>query len=171
MPVFAALGAALGASAAAATAVGAAAALSAAGTVGSLVSQRRAASQQKKSFQAEQRRAEVENIRNVRQQIRQARLVQAGMTNVAAQTGGLGGSGLAGGISSVSSQTAGNLGYMSDIARENTAISNAQIASARAMGNAQVFGTIGQLSGTIFQGMTGQSVGQAVGTQLRKRNT
>ena len=73
------------------------------------------------------------------------------MTNVAAQTGGMGGSGLAGGTSSVGAQLAGNLSYMSDIATENTAISNAAIAGAKASTNAAIFGSIGKMSGTIFQ--------------------
>jgi hypothetical protein len=119
--------------------------------------QEAAAAEQRKVFAAEQRRAEVQNVRSVRQQIREARMAQASMTNVAAQTGGMGGSGLAGGTASVESQMAGNLGYMSDIARENTAISNAQIASsgfmaqaARAQSRAAVYGQVGQLAGTIF---------------------
>ena len=136
-------------------------------TVASMQQQRKAgraqeaaAAQQRLAYQAEQRRAEVQNVRSVRSQIREARMAQASMTNVAAQTGGMGGSGLAGGTASVGSQMAGNLGYMADIARENTAISNAQIASsgfqaqaARASSNAAIYGQIGQLSGTIFSQM------------------
>ena len=119
--------------------------------------QERAAAEQRTAYQAEQRRAEVQNVRSVRQQIREARMAQASMTNVAAQTGGMGGSGLAGGTASVGSQMAGNLNYMSDIATQNTAISNAQIASsqfmgqaARAQSRAAVYGQVGQLSSTIF---------------------
>ena len=119
--------------------------------------QERAAAEQRTAFAAEQRRAEVQNVRSVRQQIREARMAQASMTNVAAQTGGVGGSAVAGGTASVGSQLAGNLGFMADVARENTAISNAQIASsgfmaqaARAQSRAAVYGQIGQLSGTIF---------------------
>jgi hypothetical protein len=119
--------------------------------------QERAAEQQQAAFRADQRKAEVQNVRNVRQQIRAARMAQSSMTNVAAQTGGMGGSGIAGGTASVGSQMASSLGFMADIARENTAISNAQIASAgfqgqaaRASSNAAIFGQIGQLSGTIF---------------------
>jgi len=122
-------------------------------TAASISEQRKAGAAQERAFKAEQRKAEVQNIRGVRQQIRQARLAQGAMTNVAAQTGGMGSSALAGGTSSVGAQLAGNLGYMSDIARENTAISQATIASARASSNAAIYGQIGQLSGTIFKDM------------------
>lgn len=119
--------------------------------------QEQAARQQREAFQAEQRRAEVQNIRSVRQQIREARMAQASMTNVAAQTGTAGSSAVAGGTSSVGAQLSGNLSYMQDVATQNTAISNAQIASAgfegqaaRARGRAAVYGAVGDLAGTIF---------------------
>jgi hypothetical protein len=101
---------------------------------------------QEEQYRGEQRKAEVQNVRNVRQQIREARLTQASMTNVAAQTGGMGGSGLAGGTSSVGSQLAGNLGYMSDIATENTAITNAAISASQWQTTATIFGQVGSLS-------------------------
>jgi len=103
---------------------------------------------QEEQYRGEQRKAEVQNVRNVRQQIREARLTQASMTNVAAQTGGMGGSGLAGGTSSVGSQLAGNLGYMSDIATENTAITNAAISATQWQTTATIFGAIGSVAGT-----------------------
>jgi hypothetical protein len=103
---------------------------------------------QKRQYRAEQRKAEVQNVRNVRQQIREARMTQASMTNVAAQTGGMGGSGLAGGTSSVGAQLAGNLGYMSDIAKENTAITNAAISASQWQTTATIFGQIGSFAGT-----------------------
>ena len=103
---------------------------------------------QKEQYRAEQRKAEIQNIRSVRQQIREARMAQASMTNVAAQTGGMGGSGLAGGVSSVGAQLAGNLSYMSDIATQNTAISNAAISAAQWNTTATIFGTIGSAVGT-----------------------
>jgi hypothetical protein len=76
-----------------------------AGTVSSISSSKkaekenkRAAEQQRVAYQAEQRRAEVQNVRSIRQQVRAARMAQGQMTNTAALTGGLGGSGLAGGM-------------------------------------------------------------------------
>lgn len=102
---------------------------------------------QREQYRAEQRKAEVQNIRNVRQQIREARMTQASMTNVAAQTGGMGSSALAGGTASVGSQLAGNLSYMSDIADQNTAITNAAISASGFQTAATIFGTVGQVAG------------------------
>lgn len=130
-------------------------AVSAVGTLASVQEQRKAGRAAQRQYEAEGRKAEVQNIRSVRQQIREARLAQASMTNVAAQTGGMGGSGLAGGVSSVGSQLAGNLNYMQQIAKENTAIGAAAAEGAQAMSNAAVYGSIGQLGGTIFSAMGG----------------
>ena len=112
-------------------------------TAGSAYSSYQAGRETKKQYQAEQRRAEVQNIRNVRASIREARMAQGQMFNVAAQTGGMGGSALAGGVSSTQSQLAGNLGYMSDIAQENTAISNAAISASQWQTTATIFGAVG----------------------------
>jgi hypothetical protein len=115
----------------------------AAATAVSAYSSYQAGQSQKEQYQAEARKAEVQNVRNVRQQIREARMTQASMTNTAAQTGGMGGSGLAGGTSSVGSQLAGNLNYMSDIADQNTAITNAAISASQWQTTATIFGQIG----------------------------
>ena len=114
-----------------------------------------------KEYVAQQKKAEVQNVRTVRQQIREQRMAQAAMVNVAAQTGGVGSSALAGGVGSVGSQAASNLSYMSEVAEANTAIGGAQLEGARAgaagaakiaiaQSNAAVWGSVGQLSGTIF---------------------
>jgi len=120
----------------------------AAATAVSAYSSYKSGQAQKEQYQAEARKAEVQNIRNVRQQIREARMTQASMTNVAAQTGGMGSSALAGGTSSVGSQLAGNLSYMSDIADQNTAITNAAISASQWQTTATIFGAVGQVAGT-----------------------
>ena len=125
-------------------------------TAASIYQQEKAASAQKRQYRAEQRKAEIENVYKVRQQIRQARLAQSAMVNQAALSGGMGGSGLAGGLSSVGSQLAGNLSYMSDIAKENTAIGGAAIDAASAQSKAAVYGQVGQLAGTIFSPYAGK---------------
>lgn len=117
-------------------------------TTAATVSSYQSGQQQKKQYRAEQQKAEIQNVRNTRQQIREARMAQASMTNVAAQTGAMGGSGLAGGTSSVGSQLAGNLGYMSDIAQQNTAITNAAISATNWQTTATIFGQIGNVAGT-----------------------
>jgi len=117
--------------------------------------QDRAAAASERQFKASEQKADVQNTRSVRQQIRQARLAQASMTNVAAQTGGVGGSGLAGGMSSLGSQSASNIGYMSQIAQANTAYGQAGVESAYAQADAATWGAIGSLSGTIFNAAGG----------------
>jgi hypothetical protein len=122
--------------------------IAAAAVAASAYSSYRSGQAQKRQFEAEQRKAEVQNIRSVRQQIREARMAQASMTNIAAQTGGMGGSGLAGGISSSGSQLAGNLNYMEQVAKENTAITSAASDAAQWNTNATIFGQIGSAAMT-----------------------
>ena len=104
----------------------------------------RAQRQSATQFAAESKRADIQNVRSVRQQIRQTRLTQGTMTNVGAQTGGMGGSGMAGGIASAGIQLGGNLGYMSDIAKQNTAIGQAALGYASEMSNASIFSSKAQ---------------------------
>jgi len=117
--------------------------------------QQEARAASKREFEASQRRADIQNIRNVRQRIRETRLAQAGATNVAAQTGAIGGSGLAGGVASAGSQMAGDLSYMARVAQQNTAIGQAQVDQASAMADAAIWGAVGSLGqtyGKVFSG-------------------
>jgi len=116
-------------------------------------SQRRVAAQ--KEYDAAQKRADIQNVRSTRENIRAAKIAQAQMQNTAAQTGGMGGSALAGGMSSISSQVSSNINYTSQIAQQNTAIASAQLEGASVTSNAEVWGAIGNIAGTIFQGTGG----------------
>ena len=119
-------------------------------TVAQIDQARRVRKAGKAQAAAEQRRADIENVFRARQSIRQARLAQAAMVNRAAQTGGMGSSGLAGGMSSVGSQLGSSLNLMASIAEENQVIFNASNTANRAQTNAAVFGAIGKLADTIF---------------------
>ena len=139
------------------------------GTVKSYQAQRegqrateRAQQASQRQYAAEAQKAEIQNIRSVRQQIRQARVAQSSMLNVGAQTGGMGGSALAGGISSVGSQMGSNLGYMSEIATANTAIGGAALDYSRAMGDASIsssqaaqWSSVAGLGSTVFGAVGG----------------
>lgn len=107
----------------------------------------------------ERKRAEVENVRKLRQQVREQRIAQASLTSQAALTGGVGGSAVAGASASAASQAAGNVSFMQDISEINTNIGNIQIETAQRVGSAQArgatYGAIGKLSGTIFSEMDG----------------
>jgi hypothetical protein len=118
-------------------------------TVQQVKSQKEAARATERQFAAEQRKSEVQNVRSIREQVRATRIQQGQMANVGAQTGGMGGSGLAGGMSSLASQQQGNIGYMSDIAEENTAIGEAGLQAAKAQSNAAIWGTVGQAATTV----------------------
>jgi hypothetical protein len=74
----------------------------------------------------------------------------------------MGGSGLAGGVSSVGSQLGSNLGYMSEIASVNTQIGAASMDFSRSMGEASMaasraneYSAIAGLGSTIFGAVGG----------------
>ena len=122
----------------------------------------RAQQASQRQYEAESKKAEIQNIRSVRQQIRQSRVAQSTMLNVGAQTGGMGGSALAGGMSSVGSQLGSNLDYMSQIATANTAIGAAALDYSTAMGDASIAGSkasqwssVAALGGTVFGAVGG----------------
>ena len=144
------------------------AAVAAVGTVASIEQGRRAANATQAASEAERRRSEIESVYKARQSIRQARIAQAAMENQAALSGGMGSSGLAGGVSSVGSQLGGNLNYMASIAEENTNIFNFATTAAKASSNSQVYGAVGKLAGTIFSGATGMSPAEYVGSKIPK---
>jgi hypothetical protein len=108
----------------------------------------RAQEQAKQQYAAESKKAEIQNIRSVRSQIRQSRIARSSMLNVGAQTGGMGGSGLAGGMGSVGSQLGSNLDYMSQIATANTAIGGFALGYSNEMANASIASSNQQLAST-----------------------
>lgn len=122
-----------------------------------------------RAYQAEKQRADIQNIRNIRSSIRQARIAAGSMQNLGFQTGGAGSSGLAGGVSSVQSQLAGNVNYAGTMSAYGNQISQANLgmaqssaryasASADAQQTMAIAGTIGNTIGTIF-GPVGLSEG------------
>jgi hypothetical protein len=119
------------------------------GTYKSIQEQKKATAANERQYAAQARKAEVQNVRSVREQIRATRLAQGQMTNIGAQTGGMGGSALAGGLASLGSQQASNISFMQDIAKENTAINTAALQGARAQSNAAIWGQVGQVGATV----------------------
>ena len=113
-----------------------------------------AAAAEEKRFAITEQKAEVQNVRSFRQAIRQQRLAQGAMMNVAAQTGGMGGSGIAGGMASAGSQTASTLGYMSEVAQYNTQIGQATVQASKSLADAALYQQVGDIGMTIF-GQTG----------------
>ncbi len=110
-----------------------------------------------REFQAQTQRAEIQNVRAVRQQIRQQRAAAASIIGRGATAGTLGSSGVAGGVSSTGAQLASNLSYMSDVADTQTAsreasvmAGQAQFAAGEAAGRLSESQAWQQLGGTIF---------------------
>lgn len=122
----------------------------------------RAQQASEQQYAAEAKKAEIQNLRSVRQQIRGARIAQSTMQNIGAQAGGVGSSALAGGMASIGSQLGSNLGYMSEIAAANTSIGTAALTYSKEMGNASMasaraseYSAIAGLGGTVFQALGG----------------
>lgn len=109
-----------------------------------------AAQAAQRRFEVSERKAEVQNVRSFRQAIRQQRLAQGAMMNVAAQTGGFGGSGLAGGLASAASQTAGTVGTMQEIAQYNTQMGQAAVQESKSLAEANLYGQLGGTMLNIF---------------------
>lgn len=121
-------------------------------------------------FEAQQRRADIENARSMRQAVRQARAARSVVVNAGANSGTLTSSGVQGGVASIGSQLNSNLSYIGDIAETNAEIAaaslasnQAQIAQGQASAEGAQWGAIGSLSSTIFQASGGfRTIGKSV---------
>ena len=86
------------------------------GGIGSLVTGMGSLSAQKKAMKAQEKQAQLADERERRKLLRQAQIVQGQAVNTAATVGGLGSSGLIGGVSNVTNQA------QSEIAYQNTSL-------------------------------------------------
>lgn len=99
--------------------------------------------QVKKAGKLSEQQNALANFRSIRQSIREAQIRRAQTYNMAAQFGGLGGSAVEGGISSLSSQLGSGLGYSSQQSGLSRGIAKAQ-------NNAALFGSLGSLTAKGF---------------------
>lgn len=110
-------------------------------------------SQQKKAARAQEQQQQLQSRRSQRQAVRQAQIQRAQQQAAAQGLGVVGGSGLAGGAASLSSQTGAALGYagqMSGLSKEiSMASQRAQTAGAIANLGSQAFTSLGGF-GTIL---------------------
>lgn len=104
--------------------------------------------QQKKAARAQQRQQQLQSRRSQRQAIREAQIRQAQLSSSALGLGAAGGSAVSGGLSSLSSQVGGTLGYASQMSGLSKEIS---LASQRA----QTAGAVADLGATVFTGIGG----------------
>jgi hypothetical protein len=118
---------------------------------------KRQAAAMREQYAAEERRAEVQNVRTIRGEIRKRRAAAASIIASGATHGTSRSSGVLGGVASLGSQMAGNLSYMSDIAQHTGEIDTAQrnlgqanYAFGQASGDLATAQGLSSLGGTIF---------------------
>lgn len=124
--------------------------------------QRAMAEESRKQAQLENRRAEIQNTRALRQAVRQSRIARATVTNLGANIGTSGSSGVIGGAASIGSQAAANQGYFSAMQDINTGVTSSQINQSTLMaesggiqGDAAMGGAFAGLGQSIFSGAGG----------------
>ena len=103
---------------------------------------------QKKAGQAAQKQQDVQSSASRRAAIREMQIKRAQTLASTLGAGVSGGSGVAGGLSSLSSQTGANLGYSSQLSGLSREISMYNMQS-------QTYGAVAGLAGTAFQGLGG----------------
>lgn len=104
------------------------------------------------------RQVALQNRQRRRAQIRESRIRRAQAANIASQTGASESSGIGGGLSSLASQTASNLGYTSQQGALSTLFSGAQQEMRNQQGNAALGQAVAGIGSTLFQfggGFTG----------------
>lgn len=123
---------------------------------------RRQADAMREQAALEQRKADIQNLRQVRAAVRQARMARAAVINTGANVGTLGSSGVMGGASSVTSNNSSNMSFFGQMSDLNSGIYSTQVEQAGALqdkGDAAVTsamgGALGRLGGTIFSDMGG----------------
>lgn len=120
--------------------------------------QNRAARQQKRANRQQQRIAEAENVRSRRQAIRERLIQQSELAALGGATGTSASSGIQGGIASIGSQTAANLGFASQIEALNQNRLRALNRATSLQNSANVLTTASSIAGSNqFQGLFNQS--------------
>jgi hypothetical protein len=123
------------------------------GAVGAIQS----AAAQRRAVDLQERQQELATRRSRRQAIRQAQIARSNAISAGANLGGLQGSSLQGGLSSLGSQVGAELGFSSQMSGLSKDISSAQRSAAR-------WGAISQLGFGLFNAMGGfQGIAQGLG--------
>lgn len=111
-----------------------------------------AANAQKQQIAVQKQQAELQNLQSTRAMARERYRASARVLNIGALTGTSASSGVQGGVSSINSQLAGNLSYMSDSAdlKEQEFGAAMSYASAQQrIGEAQTMGQVGAAFGSL----------------------
>jgi len=123
----------------------------AASSVASVVQANKAAKAQQRGVEAQRQQAQSQANRSRRQAIRKNLIARAQLQNQATAAGVSGGSGVAGSLSSATSQFGANLGFSGVQQGLQNNLFQAQSQAVRYQGRASAFGS---LSGLAFQGAT-----------------
>ena len=119
--------------------------ITAAASVGSAIQSNKAAKAQGRAAEEQRKQQQLQAQRSRRQAIRQAQLQRAQAFAAGVGAGAQGGSGIAGGLSSLGSQVGGAMGYSTQMSglSQNIGMFNQQAANAKA--RAGLFGAVGDL--------------------------
>lgn len=131
--------------------VGLGLALAAGGTALQFQQGRKQASIAKKTAEEQEKAAALAARRDRRRTIRQARIERGKALNVAAAVGAQGGSGLAGGLSGLSSQAGAELGFSTQTQGIGKRLTKFGTQFAKAGELAAIGGGVAQIGGTILQ--------------------
>lgn len=120
------------------------------------------AEEMRQQAQLEDKRAEIQNTRALRTAVRQSRIARAIVTNIGANVGTSGSSGVQGGVASIGAQTAANQGYFSAMQGINTGVTASQqvqgglyAQAGDIQGDAAIGGAFTGLGSTIFSSAGG----------------
>lgn len=125
-------------------------AIAAGAVVKSSREQRKASKAQIRAIEAEQAQADIQATRARFDAVRRARVERERLANVSAVSG-VESSSIEGAIGSVTSSLAGELGDSRELQRLGKFITRKNIASSNAQSKAALFGTIGNVAGSIFE--------------------
>jgi hypothetical protein len=121
-------------------------ALTAVSTGVSIVQARKSAKDADEARQIQQKSADLQNQRRIRQSVERARIARAQvLASGQSQTGGFGSSGIQGGISSAQAQLGSSIGFANTLNAANTASNDALRKSNKAAANSALAGSIAQL--------------------------
>jgi len=121
------------------------------GTVMQVSAARKAAKAQQRMADLQERQQQIATRRSRRQAIRQAQIVRAQAISAGANYGGLQGSGLAGGLSSLGSQVGAELGFSTQMSGISSDINAAQKDFLKAQQQGSMWGAIGGLGFSVFR--------------------
>lgn len=132
---------------------GVAVAVTVVGTAASIYSSQQQASAQKKQIEAQRRMADIENARQRREAVRQARIARASVISQGEAQGVSGSTGIAGGVAGVQQQMGYNLSFLDQMQDANT---QAAVFGQKAANYGAQAGLFGQIASTAYNDFGGK---------------